>query len=59
MKCQRDMYGEPTVCKSPGWVIRIYRPILADEERDRRMEQIARAAAELLVLAESYNRKGD
>lgn len=44
----RDTYMEPIVIKKPNATIRVYRPILAEEERKRRMAQIERAAIALL-----------
>lgn len=32
----------------PGMSVRIYRPILTEEERNRRMEEIKKAAANLV-----------
>lgn len=47
-KCQ-DVYGEPKIFKFPGMTARVYRPILTDEERARRMKLIEEAAAALLI----------
>ena len=33
-------------------IIRVHRPVLTDEERARRMEQIRKAAEQLLIAAE-------
>lgn len=38
-------------------IIRVTRPVLTDEERARRMEQIKRAAENLLIAAERKERK--
>lgn len=54
MKSQ-DVYGEPTILKYPGMTVRVYRPILTDEERARRMKRIEQSAAALLI--EYYKRK--
>lgn len=45
---KQDVYGEPTVLEYPNAIVRVYRPILDDEEQARRMKQIHRAAEELL-----------
>lgn len=44
----RDTYMEPTVIKKPNATIRVYRPILTEEERKRRMARINDAAIALL-----------
>lgn len=38
-------------------VIKVHRPALSPEERARRMEQIKKAAAELIIAAETEKRK--
>ena len=43
-----DTYGEPTVLEYPNAIVRVYRPILSDEEQTRRMRQVYKAAEELL-----------
>lgn len=48
MKCQ-DTYAEPSVSQSEGWRVRVYRPILTDDERARRMKRIAAAASDVLI----------
>jgi hypothetical protein len=45
---RKDTYSEPKTFTSPGIVAKVYSPILTEEERRRRMEQIARAAQRLL-----------
>nr|DAZ38697.1 MAG TPA: hypothetical protein [Caudoviricetes sp.] len=52
---QQDTYGEPTIFEFPGMTVRVYRPILTDEERAKRMEEIKKAAAALLIS--EYERK--
>ena len=47
-----DVYGEPVVYVYKNFVIRNYHPILTPEERERRMMDIARAAADLIASAE-------
>lgn len=48
MAKSKDEYMEPVVIESPGAIIRVYRPILTEEERARRMKRLHDAAAELL-----------
>lgn len=43
-----DTYHEPKVFEYPGAVVKVYIPILTEEERSRRMERIKEAAANLL-----------
>ena len=38
-------------------IVRVIRPVLTDEERARRMEQIKEAATRLMVAAELERRK--
>ena len=38
-------------------IIRIYRPVLTEEERARRMKEIADAAARLIVATEQEKRR--
>ena len=45
---QKDQYGEPKIFTYPGIVAKVYSPILTDEERQKRMERIAKSAARLL-----------
>lgn len=49
MKRQVDTYGDPQIFKFPGMTVRVYRPILTEEERARRMKEIEKAAAALLI----------
>lgn len=48
MKSQ-DTYGEPKIYQFPGCTVRVFRPILTEEERARRMKEIEKAAAALLI----------
>lgn len=43
-----DTYNEPKTLMLNGAIARIYIPILTEEERNRRMEQIRNAATNLL-----------
>lgn len=45
---QKDTYSEPKTFTYPNAVVKVYSPILTEEERKRRMERIARSAAALL-----------
>lgn len=56
MKCQ-DTYGEPTIMRFPNMTVEVYRPVLSEEERARRMEILHDAAADLLISAEKANGK--
>ena len=47
-KCQ-DVYMEPEVYHHNNCIVRVYRPILTEEERARRMEEIKKAAIALLI----------
>lgn len=48
MKPQKDTYSEPKIFELPGCIARVYSPILSEAERQRRMAQIAKSAAQLL-----------
>lgn len=45
---QKDTYQEPKTYEYPGAVVKVYSPILTEEERKRRMAQIAKSAEILL-----------
>jgi hypothetical protein len=45
---QKDTYGEPKTIEFPNAVVKVYSPILTEEERKRRMERIAKSAERLL-----------
>lgn len=49
-KCE-DVYGEPIIIRKGNNIARVYSPILTDEEYNRRMEAIKRAAAQLVTNA--------
>ena len=55
-KCQ-DVYGEPEIFYYPNAIVEVYRPILTEEERERRMERIKEAAVRLILSAEENKRK--
>lgn len=46
---QKDTYSEPKTLEYQGAVVKVYSPILTEEERKRRMAQIAKSAARLLA----------
>lgn len=46
---QQDTYAEPKTFTYPTVIARVYSPILTDEERQRRMAQIAKSAERLLT----------
>lgn len=45
---KNDVYGEPRIMVIGNVIAKVYHPILTEEERERRMKEIAKAAAELL-----------
>lgn len=49
----KDVYQEPITLDIDGARVRIYRPILTEEERNRRMKAIHDAAAALLLSVEA------
>jgi hypothetical protein len=54
MKRTQDTYGEAKTFVFPNAIARVRSPILTDEERARRMEQIAQSAWKVI---EEYERK--
>lgn len=55
MRKGQDVYAEPITLDIPGAIVRVYRPVLDDDERARRMKRIHDSAADL--LADMYKRK--
>ena len=51
MKVQ-DTYHEPIIFEHPNARVRVFRPVLSEEERKRRMKKIHDAAADLLKSIE-------
>ncbi len=49
MKNSQDVYMEPEVYHYNNCTVRVYRPILTEEERARRMEEIKKAVIALLI----------
>lgn len=47
-----DTYQEPIVLEFPNAIVRVFRPVLSEEERKRRMKRIHDAAAELIKAVE-------
>ena len=45
---EKDAYREPKTYTYPGIVAKVYSPILTEEERKRRMAQIAKSAERIL-----------
>ena len=57
MKIGQDVYQEPIVLDIPGAIVRVYRPVLDDEERARRMKRIHDSAARLLLEADKCKQR--
>jgi hypothetical protein len=49
MSGQKDTYQEPIIFTYPNATVRVFRPILTDEERARRMKAIEKAAVSLVL----------
>ena len=49
---KNDRYGEPVIIEGNNIIARVYSPILTEEEYNRRMEQIKKAAARFLLSKE-------
>lgn len=52
MRTCQDVYMEPEVYHYNNCTVRVYRPILTEEERARRMEEIKKVAVALVIEAE-------
>ena len=57
MKKSQDIYMEPEVYHYDNCIVRVYRPILTEDERARRMEAIKKAAVDLVIAAEKSKAK--
>ena len=57
MKKSQDTYMEPEVYHHNNCIVRVYRPILTEEERARRMEAIKKAAVDLVIATERAKQK--
>lgn len=53
----RDTYKEPVTYTYPNAIVRVYSPILTEEERAARMKRVHDAAARLLMACEKERRK--
>ena len=49
---KNDTYGEPDIIEGNNIVAYVYSPILTDEERDRRYEEIKQASVRLVLSKE-------
>lgn len=47
-----DIYGEPDIIEGNNIVAYVYSPILTDEERERRYEEVKQAAVRLVLSKE-------
>ena len=56
---ENDVYSEPQVVSFPNMTVRVFRPILTEAERSRRMKNIHDAAARLLLSVEENKKRGD
>lgn len=57
MKTCHDVYMEPEVYRHNNCIVREYRPILTEEERARRMEEIKKATVDLIIATEKSKAK--
>lgn len=57
MNKKADVYGEPVVYRSNNCIVTVRRPILTEEERARRMEEIKKAACDLVLATERAKAK--
>ena len=53
----KDSYHEPVTYTYPNAIVRVYSPILTEQEREARMKRIYAAAAQLLMACEKERRK--
>ena len=49
---KNDTYGEPDIIEGNNIVAYVYSPILTDEEKERRYEEIKQAAVRLVLSKE-------
>ena len=56
---KEDEYYDPVVYKYDNATVKVYRPILTEEERERRMERIKAAAVRLVMSVESRKNHSD
>lgn len=57
MKKSQDTYMESEVYHYNNCTVRVFRPILTEEERARRMEAIKKAAVDLVIATEKSKAK--
>ena len=57
MKKNKDIYMEPEVYQHNNCIVKVYRPILTEEERARRMEAIKKATVDLVIATERAKQK--
>ena len=57
MKKNKDIYMEPEVYQHNNCIVKVYRPILTEEERSRRMEAIKKAMVDLVIATERAKQK--
>lgn len=56
---RNDVYNEPQIISFPNMTVRVFRPILSESERAKRMKSIHDAAARLLLSVEENKKRGD
>ena len=57
MKKNKDIYMEPEVYQYNNCIVKVYRPILTEEERARRMEAIKKTTVDLVIATERAKQK--
>ena len=57
MKKNKDIYMEPEVYQHNNCIVKVYRPILTEEERARRMEAIKKTTVDLVIATERAKQK--
>ena len=50
---KNDIYSEPQIVNFPNMTVRVFRPILTEEEKAKRMKTIHDAAARLLLSVQT------
>ena len=56
MRETKDKYYDPIVFHNPNATVYVYRPILTEEERERRMKELYRATEAILIELEIAKR---
>ena len=49
---KNDVYGEPEIIKGKNIIAKVYSPIITEQERERRMNQIKKASVSLVLSKE-------